>query len=145
MVDAEFENEIVALPHMDVKEFEKETVGLCKEQQQQEGEEMLEARDKDLEEEDDEEEATVAEQDQLCGLASQYSFTSLDPGFLQEFMFRQMTCEYVEMEAEMTPQPWCLCEAGVDSCIGYFILQQQGPMEWIISPGLDRRCDATTD
>ncbi|KAK1175519.1 SWI/SNF-related matrix-associated actin-dependent regulator of chromatin subfamily E member 1-related-like [Acipenser oxyrinchus oxyrinchus] len=80
------------------EEFEKETVGLCKEQQQQEGEDVLEVRDKDLEEGDDEEEAAeAAELAQFCGLAFQHSFTSLDPSFLQEFMFRQMMLRQFEI------------------------------------------------
>ncbi|KAK1175257.1 SWI/SNF-related matrix-associated actin-dependent regulator of chromatin subfamily E member 1-related-like [Acipenser oxyrinchus oxyrinchus] len=127
MVDSEFENEIVALSQMDggdtsdlycrtcnqyfsslhnkkehllgkqhlqnlTEEFEKETVGLCKEQQD-EGEEELEAKDEDSEEE----EVAVAELAQLCGLASQHSFTSLDLGFLQEFIFKQMTLREFEL------------------------------------------------
>ncbi|MGH0143594.1 UNVERIFIED_CONTAM: hypothetical protein FKN15_043374 [Acipenser sinensis] len=127
MVDSEFENEIVALSQMDggdtsdlycrtcnqyfsslhnkkehllgkqhlqnlTEEFEKETVGLCKEQQD-EGEEELETKDEDSEEE----EVAVAELAQLCGLASQHSFTSLDLGFLQEFIFKQMTLKEFEL------------------------------------------------
>ncbi|XP_041132423.1 SWI/SNF-related matrix-associated actin-dependent regulator of chromatin subfamily E member 1-related-like [Polyodon spathula] len=126
MVDAEFENEIVALSQMDgrdtsdlycrtcnqyfsslhnkkehllgklhlqnlTEEFEKETVGLCKELQE-EGEE-LKAKDEDSEEE----EVAVAELAQLCGLPSQHSFTSLDLGFLQEFIFKQMTLREFEL------------------------------------------------
>lgn len=67
-------------------------MGLCKEQQD-EGEEELEAKDEDSEEE----EVAVAELAQLCGLASQHSFTSLDLGFLQEFIFKQMTLREFEL------------------------------------------------
>uniref|UniRef100_W5MVG6 HMG box domain-containing protein n=1 Tax=Lepisosteus oculatus TaxID=7918 RepID=W5MVG6_LEPOC len=70
------------------EEFEKETLGFCKEQ-----EEELEGAD-DESEEEEEEETDLAH---LCGLTSQHSFTSVDISLLEEFLIKQMKLREFEL------------------------------------------------